>query len=148
MRPNASVRCDQSANCSYATWVATCNRELPNADWQSPKRWHQLWQVIHPYRCLQSVRRFLADSTLRLTPDPVHRIQNNPPKAQICHAICCLLKSKSTAQQSAPTAGSQGKANHTLNGSLRQGKPLPRASRPILPGPTGDLSRYCKSRSP
>jgi len=42
-----------------------------------------------------------------------------------CHAICCHWKSKSIAQQSAPTAGSQGKANHTPNGIAWQEKPFP-----------------------
>ena len=57
-------------------------------------------------------------------------IQNNPPKSQICHAFCCHWKSTSSAQQSAPTAGSQGKANHTPNGLLWQEKPLPLAKCP------------------
>ena len=33
MLPNASLRCDQPANCSCATWIARNNPEMPKADW-------------------------------------------------------------------------------------------------------------------
>jgi hypothetical protein len=37
MRPNASSRCDQSANWSCATWIATSNHELHKAAWNIAK---------------------------------------------------------------------------------------------------------------
>jgi hypothetical protein len=52
------------------------------------------------------------DSAIRLF-EPVHWILENPPKSENCRAICCPWKSNFVAQQSAPTAGSQGKTDHT-----------------------------------
>jgi hypothetical protein len=37
MRPNASFRCDQSANLSCATWIATSNPELRKLPGISPR---------------------------------------------------------------------------------------------------------------
>ncbi len=62
-----------------------------------------------------------------------------------CHAICCHWKSKSIAQQSAPTAGSQGKANHTPNGIAWQEKPFPGGPCGAGGGPEDALVRRGKS---
>lgn len=102
---------------------------LPRAGWKSPKRWCQLW---HSFTLPLPATR---SEVLGGISPPAHLIrcigiQNNPPKSQICHAFCCHWKSTSSAQQSAPTAGSQGKANHTPNGLLWQEKPLPLAKCP------------------
>jgi hypothetical protein len=70
MRPNASFRCDQSANWSCATWIATSNPELLSSCLDIAQVLNRrLRQFIHPYRCLQRIRRFLADSDIRQKPD-------------------------------------------------------------------------------
>jgi hypothetical protein len=122
MRPNASVKMRPVGELLLrATWIATCNR-----DCQKPDGARQ--SAGASYGNSFTLPLFATRSEVLGGFSPPARlircigIQNNPPKSQICHAICRDWKSKSTALQSAPTAGSQGKADHTPNVLLRQAK--------------------------
>jgi hypothetical protein len=56
---------------------------------------------------------------------PAHRILIHPPKSENHRAICQNSKMQTFAPESAPTDGSQGKANHTPIAKPWQQKPSP-----------------------
>lgn len=139
-------RCDQSANCSCAP------PELPHTTGSSKRRL-EFAKTPAPVMAIHSpsplyATRFGGSWRIHPTgaPDPVDRIQENPPNSQNCRAFCRPWKSKTSARQSAPTAGSQGKAYHTPKATPWQEEPLPH-------GPVGwqawGATRYgnCKGRS-
>jgi hypothetical protein len=100
MRPNASVKMRPVCNCfCCATWIATCNR-----DCQEPARSRQNAGAS----CGSSITlplfatRSEALSGFGFSP-PARLIrcigiQNNPPKSQVCHAICRYWKTKTNSR--------------------------------------------------
>jgi hypothetical protein len=129
MRPNASVKMRPVGNCfCCATWIATCNR-----DCQEPAGTCQDAGASYGNSITLPLFATRSEAIGGFGFSPPARlircigIQNNPPKSQVCHAICRHWKP--TAQQPAPTADSQGKTDNTPNGPLKQAKPLPRAVR-------------------
>jgi hypothetical protein len=67
LRPNASIRCDQSAYCSCATWIATSNLNCPIGAWISPRCKSPVTAIHSPLPLFATLRGWLADSGTRST---------------------------------------------------------------------------------
>ena len=113
MRPNASTRCDQSANCSCAI------SGLPRAtlDCQSclksPRCKSPMMAIHSPLPLLATHSEALGGFSPPVKLSGASNPAFCPPKSENHRATCRHQERKAITQWSAPTSGSQGKAKHT-----------------------------------
>ena len=99
MRPNASLRCDQSAICSYAILGLPRLRlpqqpGLPNATLEVARSKSPTTAILSPLPLFATRSETLRGFCPPVKSDPVHRILEYPPKSENHHAICRNRKGK------------------------------------------------------
>src|ERR1035437_7902247 len=81
MRPNASIRCDQSANCSYAIPGLLATR-IAKSCLKSPKCKSPTTAIHSPLPLFAKHSEALGGFSPPVKYDPVHRILKYPPKSE------------------------------------------------------------------
>lgn len=133
VRANASVRCDQSANYSSATWIATSNRNChkppgnPQSGFANNGNSLTLTAVCNVFGGSWRIQPSGQNSGRRIEFNFIHR------NLRTTVLLAAIPKIQAIAPESAPTAGSQGKVDNTPNA-------LPWQEKRLHPGSASNLA--------